>query len=135
MYEVMAYWETEPMDADAHPVEHDFAAIWRAADKVVYSTTLESVTTARTRLEREFDPDAVRKLKDASERDLGVGGPHLAAHAIAAGLVDELQWFVTPVVVGGGNHWLPPHVPVSLELIDERRFASGVVYLCYRTAP
>jgi dihydrofolate reductase len=133
MYEVMSYWETEPSGDDPSVVERDFAAIWRAADKVVYSKSLESVSTARTRLERDFDPDVVRKMKDAAERDIGVGGPHLAAQAISAGLVDEWHLFLTPIVVGGGNHWLPDGVLVNLELADERRFASGVAHLRYRT--
>lgn len=135
MYEVMTYWETAPTLGDERAVGRDFAAIWQAADKVVYSKTLESVTTARTRLVRDFDPDAIRELKAASARELGIGGPHLAAHAIAAGLVDEWQLFVTPIVVGGGTPWLPHDVLVQLELIDERRFASGVVHLRYRTKP
>lgn len=133
MYEVMAYWETAPTVGDVPACERDFAAIWQAADKVVYSRTLESVTTKRTHLEHDFDPDAIRELKAASADDLGVGGPHLAAQAIAAGLVDEFQWFVTPVVVGGGTPWLPENVSVPLELIDEHRFAGGVVHLRYRT--
>ena len=133
MYEVMAYWETADTLADQPPVERDFAEIWQAADKIVYSKTLEQVASARTRIEREFDPEAVRRMKASAERDLSVGGPELAAQAITAGLVDELHLFVTPIVVGGGNPWLPDGVRVKLELRDERRFGSGVVYLRYRT--
>ena len=133
MYEVMAIWETMPTSGDAHPVEQDFARIWQAADKIVYSRTLMKASTTRTTLERDFDPGEIRRLKSDSERDIGVGGSHLAAEAIKAGLIDELQQFVTPIMVGGGNHWLPKHVHVQLELLDERRFKSGVVYLRYRT--
>ena len=134
MYEVMAYWETADTLADqSPPPERDFAEIWRAADKVVYSKTLERPASARTRIEREFDPEAVRRVKASAERDLSVGGAELAAQAMKAGLVDELHLFVTPIVVGGGNRWLPDGVRVKLELLDERRFGSGVVYLHYRT--
>jgi dihydrofolate reductase len=134
MYEVMGYWETADTLADqSSPPERDFAEIWRAADKVVYSKTLERPASARTRIEREFDPEAVRRVKASAERDLSVGGPELAAQAMKAGLVDELHLFVTPIVVGGGNRWLPDGVRVKLELLDERRFGSGVVYLHYRT--
>ena len=131
MYEVMAAWET--LD-DEEPVMRDFAEIWRAAEKVVYSTTLDAASTARTRIERSFDPDAVRRMKASAERDISVGGPTLAAHAIAAGLVDEYRMFLTPVLVGGGTHAFPADVRIQLELVDERRFASGVVYLRYRVA-
>ncbi len=135
MYDVMAVWENAHTFADEHPVTQDFAAIWQAADKIVYSTTLETVTSARTRIERDFDPEAIRQLKASAGPDIGIGGPHLAAEAIKAGLVDEWQLFVTPVVVGGGNPALPDGVRVQLELLDERRFANGVVYLHYRTTP
>jgi len=134
MYEVMVYWETALAEADQHPVALDFARIWQAADKVVYSTTLDTVSTARTRLLRDFDPEAVRQMKARAERDIGVGGPDLAAHAIKAGLVDEYHLFVNPIVVGGGNPALPHHVGVKLELRDVRRFGSGVVHLHYRAA-
>jgi dihydrofolate reductase len=133
MYEVLVYWETLDL-VDEPPVIRDFAEIWRAADKVVYSRTLEAVASARTRIEREFDPEAVRRLKADADRDLSVGGPGLAAHAFAAGLVDELHLFVAPVAVGGGTRSLPDGVRVDLELLDERRFANGTVYLHYRTA-
>jgi dihydrofolate reductase len=129
MYEVMAVWET--MDTPADSPTRDFATIWRAADKIVYSRTLEAVSTPRTRLEREFDPDAVRQLKESASSDITVGGPGLAAHALKAGLVDECQLFVTPVLVGGGTRSLPDDVRLQLELLDERRFRNGVVYLRY----
>jgi dihydrofolate reductase len=133
MYEVMAVWETDPTLAEHSPVMRDFAEIWRAADKVVYSRTLGAVSTARTRLERAFDPEAVRQRKARAGRDLSVGGPDLAAHAFRAGLVDECQLFLAPIVVGGGKRALPDNVRVKLELQDERRFGNGMVYLRYRT--
>jgi dihydrofolate reductase len=133
MYEVMAFWETAHTVADQPAFIKDYAEIWRAADKIVYSRTLEKVTTARTRHEREFDPQAVRQMKVRPGRDISVGGPHLAAQAIKAGLVDEYHLFVAPVVVGGGNQSLPRDVRMQLELVDERRFANGVVHLHYRT--
>jgi dihydrofolate reductase len=135
LYEVMVAWETLPNLADEPPVIRDFAEIWRAADKVVYSRSLETVSSARTRIERDFDPEAVRRLKANAERDLTVGGPDLAAPAIKAGLVDEWDLFVAPVVVGGGKQFLPDDVRVRLELLDERRFRNGTVYLRYRTLP
>jgi dihydrofolate reductase len=129
MYEVMVAWETV---TDQTPFTRDYAEIWRAADKVVYSRTLETPSSARTRIERDFDPEAVRQMK-AAARDLSVGGPDLAAHALRAGLVDECRLWVAPMVVGGGNQALPDKVRVPLELLDERRFGNGVVYLRYRT--
>ena len=133
MYEVMRAWEHPEAFADQSPVMLDFAAIWQAADKVVYSRTLETAGTARTRIERDFDPEAVRRLKASAEHDLTVGGPHLAAEALTAGLVDEVQLFLTPIIVGGGNRALPDHVRLPLELLDERRFGGGMVFLRYRT--
>jgi dihydrofolate reductase len=133
MYEVMVYWETAHTLADQRPFSRDFAEIWQAADKIVYSRTLEAVSSARTRIERDFDPEAVRELKAAAGRDLTIGGPELAAQALGAGLVDEVQLFLAPVVVGGGNRALPDNVRVNLELLDERRFGNGTVYLHYRT--
>ena len=133
MYEVMRYWETAQAVTDQPPVMRDFAEIWRAADKIVYSRTLEAVSTARTRIERSFDPEAVRQMKTQAERDLSVGGPVLAAQALGAGLVDECQLFVTPIVVGGGKRSLPRNVRLELELLDERRFGSGMVHLHYST--
>jgi dihydrofolate reductase len=131
MYEVMSAWETMGTP-DQPPVMLDFARIWQAADKLVYSRTLESVSSARTRIERQFDPEAVRQLKAATGPDITVGGPHLAAQAIQAGLVDEYHLFLTPTVVGAGNQALPDHVRLDLDLQDERRFTSGVVFLRYR---
>jgi dihydrofolate reductase len=130
MYEVLVAWETV---TDQTPYTRDFAEIWRAADKVVYSRTLAAPSSARTRIERDFDPEAVRQMKAAAERGLTVGGPNLAAHAFKAGLVDECHLFLAPIVVGGGNQALPDHVRVRLELLDERRFGNGVVFLRYRT--
>jgi dihydrofolate reductase len=133
MYDVMVFWETAEAIPGQSDTVRDFAAIWRSADKIVYSRTLTAVSSARTRIEPGFDADAVGRLKDDASRDLTVGGPHLAAQAIAAGLVDEFHLFVTPVIVGGGIRSMPDDVHVALELIDERRFASGVVYLRYVT--
>jgi dihydrofolate reductase len=135
MYEVMAYWETADTVADQPPVVRDYAKIWQTAEKIVYSRTLAEVSSANTRIEREFDIDAVRQLKATADRDIGVGGPELAAQAIEAGLVDELHLFLSPVVVGGGKPSLPDKVRLELELLDERRFANGVVHLHYRTRP
>lgn len=132
LYEVMAAWETMGGDADQPPVINDYAKIWRAADKVVYSRTLERVSSARTRIARDFDPEAVRRLKAEAPRDLSVGGPGLAAEAINAGLIDEYHLFVTPIIVGGGRSSLPDDVRVKLELLEERRFDGGVVYVRYR---
>lgn len=134
MYETMRYWETAHTLPGQRPVSLDFARIWQAADKIVYSTTLQTADTARTRVERDFDPDQVRKLKEAAGRDLTVGGPHLAAQAIAAGLVDEYQLFLVPAVVGGGTRALPDRVRLDLALADERRFGNGTVYLRYHPA-
>ncbi|TAM70635.1 MAG: deaminase [Microbacteriaceae bacterium] len=132
LYDVMVYWETLDT-ADEPTVVKDYAQLWRAADKIVYSSTLQAVASDRTRIERTFDPDAVRALKDASSRDLSIGGPHLAVHALRAGLVDEIRTFVSPVTVGGGIRFVPDHVGLELELLDELRFRNGVVYLAYRT--
>jgi dihydrofolate reductase len=133
MYEVLVYWETAPTGADQPSVMRDYAQIWRAADKVVYSKTLETVSSARTRIERDFDPEAVRSMKASSERDISIGGPELAAEAIAAGLVDEWHLFLNPIVVGGGKAAFPDGVRTKLELLNERRFANGVVHVHYRT--
>jgi dihydrofolate reductase len=136
MYETMVYWETAPTTgAVDEAIHHDFATIWQAADKVVYSTTLAEPSSARTRIERAFDPDAVAQLKATAASDIGVGGSALAAEALRAGLVDELHLFLSPIVVGGGKPALPDGVRLELELLDERRFANGVVYLQYRVAP
>lgn len=134
MYEVMVWWETLPLD-DEPPAIREFARIWKEADKVVYSTTLDTVSSTRTRIERGFDPGAVRQLKETADRDIGIAGPDLASHAIRAGLVDEYRVYVTPVIVGGGKQFLPDDVRLEVELLEERRFASGVVYLRYRNRP
>jgi dihydrofolate reductase len=131
MYEVMVAWETV---ADQSPVIQDYAEIWRAADKIVYSKSLEAVSSARTRLERDFDPEAVRQMKAQAGRDIAVGGPDLAAQAIKAGLVDECHLFLTPIIVGGGKQSLPDNVRLRLELLDERRLGNGVVHLHYRAS-
>jgi dihydrofolate reductase len=132
MYETMVYWETAHTVADS-PVELDYAEVWQAADKVVYSKTLEAVAGAKTRIERHFDPEAVRAMKAAAERDLSVGGAGLAGHALGAGLVDECHLVVAPALVGGGTRALPDGVREELELLDERRFGNGMVHLHYRT--
>jgi dihydrofolate reductase len=132
MYEVMVFWETAQTSLpDPSAVVSDYSDIWQAADKIVYSTTLAVVSSENTWLEREFDPEAIRKLKAEAASDISVGGPHLAGTAIRAGLVDECHVFLHPVVVGGGTHWLPPDVRLNLQLLDERRFDSGVVHLHY----
>jgi len=133
MYEVMAYWGNAKAVSVQPPVMRDYAQIWQAADKIVYSKTLETVSRARTRIERTFDPDAVRQLKATTGADITVGGPDLAAQAIKAGLVDECHLFLAPIVVGAGNPSLPDDVRLKLELLDERRFGNGMVYLRYRT--
>ena len=132
MYEVMVYWETAHTLADQPLFAQDFAEIWQAADKIVYSKTLETVSSARTRIERDFDPAAVRRMKTSAGRDITVGGPDLAAQAIMAGLVDECHLFLAPIVVGGGKPSLPDNVQLKLELRDVRRFGNGVVHLHYR---
>jgi dihydrofolate reductase len=135
MYETMVFWETVDTGPDQDAVMRDFAAIWRAADKVVYSATLDAVSTERTRLERSFDPEAVRRMKASAGSDLGIGGATLAATALAAGLVDELQVLLVPYLAGGGTRALPDGVRSALELLDERRFAGGAVYLRYAMRP
>jgi dihydrofolate reductase len=133
LYEVMVGWETAHTLPDQPPFMLDFAQIWQAADKIVYSKTLQTVSSTRTRIERDFDPDAVRQTKARARRDILVGGPDLAAQAIKAGLVDEWHLFVAPIVVGGGKQSLPNNVRLKLELLDERRFGNGIVYLHYRS--
>jgi len=132
MYETMAVWETMDLSGEPEPMR-DYAEIWRAADKVVYSRTLATRATPRTRIERDFDPEAVGRMKETVDRDVTIGGPTLAAHALEAGIVDEIQLFLVPVVVGGGTRALPDGVRIDLELMDERRFASGAVYLRYQS--
>jgi dihydrofolate reductase len=131
MYETMIGWETDPTLAEQSPAMRDFAAIWQAADKVVYTSTLAEGPTRRTRIERRFDAEEVRELKAAAGSDLAIGGAELAGHALAAGLVDELHTFIAPVLVGGGKRALPHDLRLDLELNDERRFDSGIVYLRY----
>jgi dihydrofolate reductase len=133
MYEVMAAWETLGTNGSSPAVE-EYAGIWRAADKIVFSRTLDKVSSSRTRLEREFDPDVVRRMKAEAHGDMSIGGPTLASRALLAGLVDEIRLFLTPIVVGGGARSLPVDIPVRLRLLDERRFRSGVVHLGYRVA-
>jgi len=133
MYETMRFWEDPPELESAPAHIQEYAAIWQAADKVVYSRTLQEVSSTRTRIEREFDADAVRRLKAEAAGDVSVGGPGLAGEAIAAGLVDEYHLFFVPVLVGGGKRALPDDVRADLELVDEQRFGNGTVYLRYRT--
>jgi dihydrofolate reductase len=129
LYEVMVAWET--MEAPDGYLQ-EFAEVWQAADKVVYSRSLASVSSARTRIEREFDPQAVQDMKEAADRDITVGGPDLASHAFAAGIVDEVLVFLAPIAVGGGKRCFPDDARLQLELVDQRRFAGGVAYLHYR---
>ena len=132
LYEVMQAWETIPTEDEGDPAMQDYARIWQGSDKIVFSSTLTEVSSARTRIEPRFDPDTVRALKAEAAADLGIGGPELAAHALRAGLVDECWILVSPVIVGGGQRWLPDDLRVDLELMDEHRFGNGVVQLRYR---
>jgi dihydrofolate reductase len=132
MYETMVFWETVRSGTDQRAVSRDYAEIWRAAEKIVYSRTLPTVSSARTRIERDFDPDAVRRLKETSKTDITIGGAELAGQALAQGLVDECHLFLGPIVVGGGKRALPGNIRAQLELLDERRFRNGVVHLRYR---
>jgi dihydrofolate reductase len=134
MYETMVFWETAGGEADEPAVFSDYAEKWRATEKIVYSRTLQSVSSARTRIEREFDRDAVEQLKRSAGSDIAIGGAELAGHAISAGLVDECHLFLCPIVVGGGKRALHEHVSARLELLDERRFGNGVVHLHYRVS-
>jgi dihydrofolate reductase len=132
MYETLVFWETVDPDGDGPAVAREFAAIWQAAEKVVYSRTLETVSSARTRIERELDLDAIERVKQSSGSDISIGGAELGGQAIAGGLVDELQLLLVPVLVGGGKQALPNDVRARLELLDECRFQSGAVFLRYR---
>ena len=132
MYEVMRYWGTASTADDQPRFLAEYAEIWQAADKIVFSTTLEEPTTERTKLEGRFVPEAIQAMKRSSDRDLSIGGPGLALGALRAGLVDEIHRFIAPAVVGGGTAFLPSHLRLDLELLDERRFANGTVYLAYR---
>ena len=134
MYETMLYWETAPVDETVPPCVRDFGEIWRRAEKVVFSRTLDAAPSARTRIERTFDPEEVRRLKTVDSRDLTVGGAELAGQAIVAGLIDEFQVLVVPVVVGGGKAWLPRGPRLDLELLESRTFSGGVVFLRYAAA-
>lgn len=133
MYESMMVWETDPNLAAESPLRRDFAEVWQAADKIVYSRTLETISTRKTQLERTFDPETIRQLKAAGEYDILIGGPELAAHAFRAGLIDECHLFLLPIIVGGGKPAMPDNVRLELELLDERRFENGAVFLRYRT--
>ena len=135
MYETMVFWETASAEADEAPAVRDYAELWRATEKIVYSRTLQTVSSARTRIERELDRDAVLRLKQSSEADISVGGAELAGRAMGAGLVDECHLFLFPIVVGGGKRALADNVRAQLELLDERRFQSGVVHLHYGVSP
>ncbi len=134
MYETMVYWETVGTGGDESPASRDFAKLWRAAEKIVYSKTLQTPASARTRIERAFEPAAIKKLKESSTRDITVGGAELGGQGLAAGLVDECHLFLGPIVVGGGKRALPDDVRVPLELLDEHRFRSGVVHLHYKVS-
>lgn len=133
MYETMMVWETDPNLAADSPVTREYAEVWQAADKIVYSRTLEKVSTRKTELRREFDPRAIKQLKESAKSEISIGGPGLAAHAFRAGLIDECQLFLTPILVGGGKSALPADVRLELELLEERRFKNGMVFLRYRT--
>jgi dihydrofolate reductase len=133
MYETMRVWETEPKLAAESLLRRDFAEIWQAANKIVYSKTLETISTRKTQLERTFDPETIRQLKEAVEQDILIGGAELAAHAFRAGLIDECHLFLIPILVGGGKSALPDNVRLELELLEERRFRNGTVFLRYRT--
>ena len=132
MYETMMVWETDPNLAADSPITRDFAEIWQAANKIVYSRTLETVSTRKTQIERNFDPETIRQLKETAEQDILIGGPNLAAHAFRSGLIDECQLFLTPIIVGGGKPSLPDNVRLELELMEERRFGNGMVFLRYQ---
>jgi dihydrofolate reductase len=133
MYEVMRFWETDAAIADQPPFVQDYANIWRSADKIVYSRTLEAAATARTRIGRDFEAETIRRMKAAAERDLSVGGPELAGQAFAAGLVDEVRLILVPFIAGGGKPALPKHLQLRLELLDLGRFSRGAISLRYRS--
>lgn len=132
MYETMTVWETDPDLAADSPLTQDFAEIWQAANKIVYSKTLETASTRKTQIERNFDPEAIQKLKETSQHDIVIGGPELATQAFRAGLIDECHLFIIPIIVGGGKQSLPEGVRLELELLQERRFGNGMVFLRYR---
>ncbi len=132
MYETMLAWETDPSLAAESPITREFAEIWQAADKIVYSRTLAAVSTSKTRIERDFDPEVIRQMKAAAEHEILIGGPDLAAHAFRSGLIDECHLFLVPIIVGGGKKSLPDNIRLELKLLDERRFGNGMVYLRYQ---
>ena len=132
MYEIMQVWETDPSLAADSPIMREYAEIWQAANKIVYSKTLAAVSTRKTKLERTFDPEAVRQLKETTVQEISIGGPDLAAHAFRAGLIDEVQFFLTPVIIGGGKSAMPANVHLDLKLMEERRFGNGMVFLRYQ---
>jgi len=132
-YESMMVWETDPNLAGQSPLMRDFAQVWQAADKIVYSRTLETASTRKTQIERSFDPETIRQLKESVEQDIHIGGAELAAQTFRAGLIDECHLFIKPIIVGGGKPALPDSVRLELELLDERRFDNGEIYLRYRT--
>ncbi len=134
-YESMMVWETDANLAGQSPLMRDFAQVWQAADKIVYSRTLEAASTRKTKIERNFDPEAIRRLKESVKQDIHIGGAELAAQAFRTGLIDECHLFIKPIIVGGGKTALPDNVRLELELLEERRFGSGVVFLRYRTRP
>ena len=134
MYDTMVFWESAPVSELEPGVTEDFAAVWRAAEKIVYSRTLQTVSSARTRIERDFDPEAIRRLKESAESDITIGGAELAGQAIAAGLVDEVHLLLAPVLIGGGKRALTDGIRAQLDLLDERRFHSGLVHLHYRVS-
>lgn len=135
LYEVMKVWDTYGNGPSATAVESEYGKIWRNRDKIVYSTSLESVDTGRTRLEKHFDPESVRRYVDGVDGDVNIGGPELAGHALRAGIVDVVAYYASPIIVGGGKHWLPQGVRLSLQLVDERRFGNGVVFTSYAVPP
>ncbi len=133
MYETMMGWETDPGFAATSPTMRDYAEIWQAAEKIVYSKTLQAASTRKTRIERDFDLEAIKKLKSAAESDITIGGPDLAAHAFKAGLIDECRLFIVPIIVGGGKKSLPDDIRLELKLVEECRFGNGMVYLRYQS--
>ena len=132
MYETMMVWETDPEFAADSPITQDFAQIWQAANKIVYSRALAAASTRQTQIERNFNPEAIRQLKKTTQHDILIGGPGLAAHAFRSGLIDEVQLFLVPVIVGGGKPSLPDDVRLELQLLEERRFSNGTIYLRYQ---
>jgi len=135
MYETMMVWETDPSLAADSPLTQDFAEIWQAANKIVYSKTLAAASTRKTQIERNFNPEAIQQLKKNAQHDFVIGGPELAAHAFRFGLIDECHLFLIPILVGGGKSAIPDNVRLELELLVEQRFTNGTVYLRYRTKP